>query len=142
MEADRNGVALTLNAHVWRPSAVSVEEEVTSNPSPDAVEAAIRRLNNAELHDVFLMTPDLDTFLGVSGGAGRYIVTISIRSERFAHLLNPDDPSDVEEEMMCGGQITPFPRRYLVKLATAILAALHYLETREAAPGLSWHWYT
>jgi hypothetical protein len=42
---------------------------------------------------------------------------------------------------MCGGQLTRFPRRYLVDLQTALTAAVHYLDTAQATPALSWEWY-
>jgi hypothetical protein len=42
---------------------------------------------------------------------------------------------------MCGGQLTPFPRGYLVDFHTALSAAEHYLRTGEADPALTWEWY-
>ena len=69
-------------------------------------------------------------------------VPIADHHERVAQLVNTQDPSKVEESIMCGGQLTPFPRRYLVDFDTALSAALHYLRAGEADPALTWEWYS
>ena len=139
VDAERNGVSIRLEAPRWHPD--HADDVVVSNPSPEAVEGAIQRLNNRDYNDIYLMTSDPDVFLGVCGGNGRYMVTVVwAREDRFGQLVNPQDGSDAQETIMCGGQRTPVPRRYLVDVTTALTAAWHYLDVREAAPELTWEW--
>jgi Immunity protein Imm1 len=105
------------------------------------VEQALRQLDGRQLNDLYLRTSDDLTFLGICGGAGRYMVTLTDHHDTFARLLNPQDSSETEEDIRCGGQRTPFPRRYLVNFQAALGAAVHYLRTAQAAPELSWRWY-
>jgi len=120
----------------------STDEIVVHNPSRRQVEQAIRHLDGEGFHDLFLYPAisDVETFLGIGGGAGRYFVGISDHAERVGQVLNTKDPSDVREDIMCGGQVTSVPRRFLVDLQTAVTAAVHYLDTAAAAPALSWEW--
>jgi L-alanine-DL-glutamate epimerase-like enolase superfamily enzyme len=116
---------------------------VVSFPSRRQVEQAIGHLDGKQLNDLYLNTSDSLTYLGVCGGAGRYMVTLTEHHERFAQLLNTQDSSNTQEEqIMCGGQLTRFPRRHLVDLQTAVTAAIHYLDTGQAAPTLSWEWHS
>jgi hypothetical protein len=124
----------------WRPGSRSTEN-VVPIPSQRDVEHAVQKLDGNEYNDLYLRTTDGDTFLGIGGGAGRYMVAICEHAERFGQLVNAQDPSDVAEHIMCGGQLTEFPRRHLVDLQTALTAAAHYLATAEAAPMLSWEWH-
>lgn len=142
MDPGPSGAFIILTVPRWSISGSGVDEVRTIAPTREAVETAIRRLNNADFNDLYLATSDPETFLGVCGGNGRYMVSATIRNERFAQLVNVDDPSDVEEHIMCGGQLSNFPRRYLVDLSTAVAAGLHYLATGEAAPDMRWEWYS
>lgn len=117
-------------------------ETVIPFPSPRDVEQALRHLDGREFNDLYLRTSDTETFLAVGGGAGRYMVAISEHGARFGQLLSTRDPSDMHEQIMCGGQLTQFPRHHLVDLQTALTAAAHYLTTVQAAPALSWEWYS
>lgn len=93
---------------------------VVSFPSRRQVEQAIGHLDGKQLNDLYLNTSDTLTYLGVCGGAGRYMVTLTEHHERFAQLLNTQDSSNAQEEqIMCGGQLTRFPRRHLADLQTA-----------------------
>lgn len=116
-------------------------ETVTPVPSPQQVEQALRHLDGNQLNDLYLKTSDVLSFLGICGGAGRYMVTIANHHDGFAQLLNTQDPSEAEEHIMCGGQLTRFSRRYLVGPQTALTAAVHYLHTAQPAPALSWERY-
>ena len=52
----------------------STNETIVRFPSLHQVEQAIRHLDGEEFHDLFLYpgTSGIETFLGISGGAGRY----------------------------------------------------------------------
>lgn len=117
-------------------------ETVTPAPSRLQVAQALSDLDGKRRNDLYLRTSDDLTFLGICGGAGRYQVTLTDHHERFAQLVNTEDPSEVEECIMCGGQLTQFPRRYLVDFDTALSAAAHYLHAGEADPTLTWEWYS
>lgn len=125
----------------WLPGGCT-DETVVHNPSRRQVEQATRHLDGEEFHDLFLYPgiSDAETLLGIGGGAGRYFVGISDHAERVGQVLNDKDPSDVCEDIMCGGQVTSIPRRFLVDLQTAVTAAVHYFDTADAAPMLSWEW--
>ena len=60
--------------------------------------------------------------------------------EQFALIVNIHGPSEAEQEVMCGGQQSTFTRRHLVDFQTALAAAVHYADTAQAAPTLSWEW--
>jgi hypothetical protein len=99
----------------------STDETISRFPSRRQLEQAIRPLDGKEFHDLFiyLSTSDIETFLGISGGAGCF-VGISDHAERVGQVLNTDDPSDVRNFMMCGGVPTSIPRRFLVDLQAAV----------------------
>ena len=91
----------------WRPGSRSTEN-VVPIPSQRDVENAVRQLDGNEYNDLYLRTTDGDTFLGIGGGAGRYMVAICEHNQRFGQLLNTQDLSDVQEDIICGGQLTRF----------------------------------
>lgn len=117
-----------------------MSETVIAAPSRLQVEQALWDLDGHRRNDLYLQTPDELTYLGICGGAGRYQVSIAEHHERFAHLLNTQVLSNEEELIMCGGQRSAFPRRFLVDFQTALIAAVHYLSTAQPAPELSWEW--
>jgi Immunity protein Imm1 len=138
---DERGQVAKMVAPRWLPGG-STDETVVYDPSRRQVEQAIRHLDGEEFHGLFLYPGicDVEAFLGIGGGAGRYFVGISDHAERAGQVLNTQDPSDVCEDVMCGGQVTSIPRRFLVDLQTAVTAAVHYLDTGAADPTLSWDW--
>ena len=138
MNDDRPHVA-ELVAPRWAGGRTA--EAITPAPSHLQVEQALRDLDGSQLNDLYLKTSDELTYLGICGGAGRYSVTVADHHERFAQLLSTPDRGGEDEIIMCGGQLSRFPRRYLVDLQTALTAAMHYLDTGQAAPALSWKWY-
>jgi hypothetical protein len=124
------------------PADITTSETVVPGPSRREVEQAVEDLDGVELNDLYLRTADPQTFMGIGGGGGRYMVTICESGQRIAQLINSDDPSDVPEHIMCGGQQTTFPRRHLVDQQTALTAAVHFLTDAAADPALTWEWYS
>jgi len=109
------------------------------SPTRRDVEDAVRRLGT-EFHDVYLVTStDPIAFLGACGGPDRYGVIVTER-DRLANIVNIHELSEDCEQIMCGGQLTEFRCCNLVDLQTALIAAVHYLDTAEAAPALYWEW--
>jgi hypothetical protein len=119
-------------------------EAVTGFPSRRQVEEALLKLDGAEFTELFLYryprSTDAETFLGISGGPGRYFVGISDHAQRIGQLTSTEGPSSDEGSVTIGGVPTSIPRRYLVGLPAATIAATHYLDTGQAAPELDWDW--
>jgi G:T/U-mismatch repair DNA glycosylase len=94
-------------------------------PSWEAVDAAIRALDNASRNDLYL-TPhraDPDTYLSIGGGAGRYIVTGSIKSEQFPTVIDPTKAAEPSEHVVVGGQSGQYAGNRVLDLDTALRAA-------------------
>lgn len=139
---DHRPRAIELLAPRWPTGSSTRQDSTIGCPTRRDVEQALQHLDGKELNDLYLNTADSLTYMGICGGAGRYMVTLTEHHERFAQLLNTQDPSDTQETIMCGGQRTRFPRRHLVDLQIALTAAAHYLDTAQPAPMLSWEWYS
>jgi Immunity protein Imm1 len=139
---DHQPPVIELLAPQWPTGSSSRRDTIIGSPTQRDVEQALQHLDGKEFNDLYLNTADSLTYLGVCGGAGRYMVTLTEHHERFAQLLNTQDSSNTQEAIMCGGQRTRFPRRHLVDLQTALTAAVHYVDTAQAAPTLSWEWYS
>jgi hypothetical protein len=84
-------------------------ETVVRYPTRDHVKHALWQLDGKEVNDLYLRTSGSETYLGICGGPERYMVTLTEHAERFAQLLDPEEPSQVRAEIMCGGQLTSFP---------------------------------
>jgi hypothetical protein len=107
-------------------------DRVIENPSWNDIETAIRALDNADRNDLYL-TPihaSPDTFIGVGGGAGRYIVHESEGGKRFPTLSNPDSTDERLEPLCVGGQLGEYPARWIVDLQRALAAAREFYEAR------------
>ena len=123
-----------LTVNVWIGRGVTREE--IARPSWDQVEAAIRALNERERNDIYL-TPsacDLETYLSVGGGDGRYLVTGSINNERFPTVATGPrlgSAREATEELVSGGQMGDYPCRWILDLATALRAIRSFYDTSE-----------
>ena len=93
-------------------------------PSWAQVEAAILALNNRNLNDLYLTPRESspETYLGVGGGAGRYLVTGAIGKETFPTLVNSASSDDTMVPLVVGGQLGDYPARWLVTLEDALRA--------------------
>jgi hypothetical protein len=111
-----------------------------SQPQWSQIEAAIRALNNDNLNDIYLQpaSEPTDTFLGVGGGAGKYLVTGAVRGATFPTLV--DDTSDDESltPLVVGGQLGEFPARWLVSLEAAIAAVRAFYDSGGFDCGVKW----
>ncbi len=103
-----NGLQVAeLLAPRWQPGG-RTKQTVIPFPARHHVELAIRLLDGQELNDLYLKTSEAGTYLGICRGAGRYMVAICEHNQRFGQLLNTQDLSDVQEDIICGGQLTRF----------------------------------
>jgi hypothetical protein len=114
----------------------------TEIQAPDwpSVEKAIRELNNQNRNDVYLIpnSHDRETYLAVGGGAGRYLVTGSVQSERFPTLIHPKKPPTPKELLVVGGQEGDYPGNWIVDLEMALQAARVFYESGNFGDGMNW----
>lgn len=106
------------------------------NPTWDAIEAAIRRLDDSDHTEVTLgEADDLDDFIGIGGGDGDYSLFIWQKRN-----LIPYDASKPDEDIIIttGRQSVWANRRELLGLEDALVAAKHYFETGKASPAIHW----
>jgi hypothetical protein len=93
-------------------------DHVIQNPSWSDVENAIRSLDNKARNDLYLKPLDTsqDTFLGVGGGDGRYIVHGSEGGQRFPTVSEPNSTDERLVPLCVGGQLAEYPARWIVDL--------------------------
>jgi Immunity protein Imm1 len=113
--------------------------ERTGFPQPtwEQVEHAIRDLDERAHNDLYLH-PDasnLETYLAVGGGSGRYLVTGSVNNERFPTAVKHADSNAARDLLVVGGQAGDYPRHWILDLDSALRAARSYFETAEFAGG-------
>jgi hypothetical protein len=118
----------------------SVNHTEIKNPSWFDVEEAIRSLNNAERNDLYLIPDENDpeTYLGIGGGDGRYLVTGSVRNERFPTIVDPEKPTTPKELLLVGGQDGDYPCNWIIDLETALNAARVFYDSGTFASGPNW----
>ena len=120
--------AFQLAVYEWRGTGVT--KTISEQPSWEAVESAIRALNNRERNDLYL-TPspgDPETYLCIGGGAGRYVVAGSVRNLEFPTILDDSKSPDPRQRLTVGGQEGEYPANQVVDLETALSAAREFFE--------------
>jgi hypothetical protein len=119
----------TLTTSVWLDTECKTNE--CSNPTWAEVADAICALDGRSINDVYL-TPtgeDPETYLCIGGGDGRYIVSGSVKNERFPTLIDETRLETPQEEIVCGGQAGLFPANWVVDLQRALRAAQDFYES-------------
>lgn len=110
-------------------------------PTWDQVEDAIRALDERTHNDLYLH-PDasnLETYLAVGGGSGRYLVTGSINNERFPTAVNGVESNAARELLVVGGQTGDYPGNWILDLDSALRAVRSFFETGEfGGVGVPW----
>jgi hypothetical protein len=115
--------------------------EVT-HPTWQQVEDAIRALDGRTRNDLYLtpVASNLETYLTVGGGNGRYLVTGSINNERFPTAVRETKTDAAHESLVVGGQTGEYPATRILDLDSALSASRAFFETREfAGGGVTWH---
>jgi hypothetical protein len=123
-----------LTTCIW--SSTDCNSKELANPSWEDVEQAIKALDGKARNDVYL-SPDPavpETFLCVGGGNGEYVVSGSVEGERFPTVVVPGG-SDELVSLIVGGQLSEFPRRFIVDLNAALTAAKSFLESGRFGEG-------
>jgi Immunity protein Imm1 len=116
-------------------------DRVIKNPSWADVESAIRSLDNESRNDIYLKPfAAQDTFLGVGGGAGRYIVHGSQNGKRFPTLTDPTCIGEHLVPLCVGGQLAEYPARRIVGLEQALAAVRSFYEVGDFDCGVKWEY--
>jgi len=118
----------------------STRDVIVLNPSWSQVDAAIRALNNDNLNDIYLepWQGGSDTFLGVGGGSGRYIVTGAIAGKTFPTLVSTGSLDETLVPLVVGGQLGEYPARWLVTLEDALSAVRLFFDAGGFDCGVEW----
>ena len=109
-----------------------------SDPSWAQIESAIRALNARNLNDLYVYLANDDTWLGVGGGAGRYVVSGCSGGSEFPVLVSLESTSSFMEQVMVGGQLSEFRRDHVVTLNEALSACREFLDVGGFGPRANW----
>lgn len=111
-----------------------------SLPSWQQIETAISALNCENLNDVYLrpIEANLETYLCIGGGAGKYIVTGAIENQQFPTLVDRARSEAPKIQLVVGGQPGEFPANWVVDLSAALVAAKAFYEHGGFECGINW----
>jgi Immunity protein Imm1 len=112
----------------------------TPQPTWEAVEGAVRALDNGAHNDLYLY-PEASvplTYLCIGGGKGRYVVSASLRGDKFFNVVDPSQPPDGFQSLVVGGQEGDYPTNAVVGLPTALAAARAYYDTGRCEGPVTW----
>jgi hypothetical protein len=130
-------VNITLMLRAFNPHSQSGEDvqSVTITPSPEALDAALRRLPGDGTADLVLEHEGRRLY--VAGGPERFNVLADLGDDQFYDMLG--DPSlRGWHPLLLGGQLTTTPQRHLVSLDDARQAALTFLEQGTVSISSRW----
>jgi len=115
--------------------------DVVEHPTWDAIETAIRTLNNNDQDDLYLYLDagDEETFLGVCGGDGRYFVSGS-DDAGYPTLLDESKDESEMEDIVIGGQDSEVPANQIVDLSAALAAARDFYDAGGFTGKAKWHY--
>jgi hypothetical protein len=118
----------------WK--GMSTEDWELDNPSPADVDEALDRLDASAYTMMSLECPN-GRHLMIGGGAGQYVVSATLETERFWVLLRAE-PARGTVFLNTGGQEGDFPASQVVAKAQAHQAAHVFLETGEMDEDQQW----
>lgn len=117
--------------------ADGVDGEEIEDPTWEAVEAAVRAMDNDTRTEVLLTQGEMD-YLLVGGGAGRYVVSVQ-RPDEALTMRNPSAASrDDKVTLVSGGQAGEYEAAMVVSLDLVLQAAHAYLQSGREDPRLTW----
>ena len=115
-----------------RPTCTTLE-----NPTWDQVNALIELIGCDRLVTLRIDGPKEYTMM-VEGCRDQYYVTTIGKDMGPYDLLGPN-PSEKTINILLGGVLTDFPRRFLARREQAIQAAEYFFHNGKIDPTLSWH---
>jgi hypothetical protein len=109
-------------------------------PSWTEVEYHIRALNNRNLNDLYLhpKASELETYLCVGGGNGRYVVTGAMRSETFPTLVDHTRAVAPKQRLVVGGQEGLYPANWIMDLEAVLHAAHLFYDAGAFTDEVAW----
>ncbi len=113
----------------------SLSDRELNGPTAEDVIAAIQALHGDG--EVGLGEPT-SIWLGIAGGPDRYFVAYADAHAGLTLQARTETTGGQPVEALIGGQSTTLPPAYLVSIDVATSAALHFLETQEPAPAVTW----
>ena len=104
------------------------------------VERAIRDLDGRVRNDVYLHPDksDLETYLCIGGGDGRYVVTGAIDNREFPTFVDSARDGLPGQSLVVGGQAGTFPANWIVDLETTLRVVRAFYDARGFVCGISW----
>ena len=127
-----------LSVPKWNTQLVR-EDQLIHAPSWSHIDAAIRDLDGSVSQEVFLhpQRDDLETWLSIGGGAGKYLVTGSIKNEGFPTYVAGKQCTNLVP-LMIGGQLGEFPNNWIVDLRVALQVAKAFYDAGAFECGVTW----
>lgn len=115
-------------------------DKMIENPTWPEIESAIRALNNENLNDLYLHPEknNIETYLCVGGGAGRYVLTGSINNQSFPTLADPERSTTPSVELVVGGQLGDYPTNWVMDLCTTLQTTRAFYDAGGFNCGVSW----
>ena len=110
----------------------SIEEAINWK----GVETAIRELDGHRRTLVTLET-DGESHMAIGGGAGKYLVYVTLDNENFSYLINPTKLGN-SETLVIGGQEGIYPGKWCVDLAITLRAAQSFVELGSIDKSVIW----
>ena len=110
----------------------------TKNPTVEQAVAAIQALDG-DRHTMVTIVSDANGTLTIGGGNdGLCVVDLSLPSDRYL-TLQGDVQQQGEVDLVTGGQLAPFSRRFVVELSTAV-EILQGWSGKEIEPPAGFEW--
>jgi immunity protein Imm1 of predicted polymorphic toxin system len=133
---DPRRAQIELEVCVWQE--VGSRSDRLADPSDEAVEEAIRKLDGSTRNDLYLRAPG-GQWMCVGGGPGRVIVTFAGGpGGPFYQALSSSEEDGEDVQIRVGGQPVWMPARTLVAEDDAIAAAMEFVRTSDRPSSLAW----
>jgi hypothetical protein len=120
-------------------TATAFEDSVIQSPQWSDIEAAIRKLDGSVSQEIYLhpKRDNLETWLSIGGGTGKYLVTGSINNEHFPTYVNGNERAD-DVPLLIGGQLGEFPNNWIVDVDVALQIAKAFWDAGAFECGVTW----
>ncbi|MFF7055964.1 hypothetical protein ACFY89_04760 [Achromobacter spanius] len=110
----------------------------SADPSDAEALAALDQLDGAEFSSIAFVTED-ETVMAVGGGAGTFVVSITLDDDaRIYTLIDPSRSEDHDEDVVVGGQSGSYQQYQCVSRELAAAAILYFQQEGAPSPELKW----
>lgn len=127
-------------------SCVSIDDQETgkeieyrsSDVTPELVEQLIQRLDGSR-HTLVVLAHNGEAHVAVGGDARvGLIVYCTEDNDQFRNLLSATPEDTTAVQLVAGGQLGDYERRFVVSASVACQAAVEYAESGHLAKHLAW----